>query len=151
MNLIVSGQLPPAALPPEASLLALFGVSRILIREALKSIEARGMVSIRQGQDTVVTERGSWDLLDRVVLDALIEHDDTGQVLDQLVGVRASLEAMMAHSASHHARPADHAHLASIVERMNAAGGDADRFASLDLKFHDAVMTLSRNEVAAPW
>ena len=56
---IISGQLKTdSALPPEAELLKQFGVSRGTLREALRTLEAKGMVKVRQGSrgGTIVTE-----------------------------------------------------------------------------------------------
>jgi DNA-binding FadR family transcriptional regulator len=53
---IVSGAIPSGStLPVEPELCETFGVSRITIREAVKSLEAKGLVRARQGSGTTVT------------------------------------------------------------------------------------------------
>ena len=89
---IVSGQLPAGSqLPPEPTLCEIFGVSRITVREAVKSLEEKGLVLARQGSGTTVTEQDGWTLLDPIVLAAVVRHDTQLTLLDQLVDVRARL------------------------------------------------------------
>jgi DNA-binding FadR family transcriptional regulator len=54
---IVSGELPPGSrLPTEPELGALLHVSRTVVRDAVRTLVARGLVSVRQGHGTVVSE-----------------------------------------------------------------------------------------------
>jgi GntR family transcriptional regulator len=54
---IVAATLPPGSqLPPEDSLTARFGVSRTTVRKAVENLVARGLVEIRRGRGTFVTE-----------------------------------------------------------------------------------------------
>src|SRR6476646_7681953 len=62
-------------LPNEPALCDQFGMSRTVVREALKMLEERGLVRIEQGRGTTVQPRGSWDLLDSVVLRLALAHD----------------------------------------------------------------------------
>src|SRR5579872_502849 len=66
---IVSGEYSPGSLlPPEPALCQLFDVSRSVVREALKVLEEKGLVTVRQGQGTLVAGPGEWNLLDPAVL-----------------------------------------------------------------------------------
>jgi GntR family galactonate operon transcriptional repressor len=57
---IVSGDFRPGdMLPPEAILGAEFDVSRTVVREAIKTLEAKGLVSVQQGRGSVVMPRSS--------------------------------------------------------------------------------------------
>src|SRR5450830_647519 len=97
VNVIVSGELAPGdTLPPELPLSQQFGVSRTVLRESVKRLEEKGLVSVGQGRGTVVQPTRAWNMMDRVVLTALIAHDDSLGVLDELSTVRALLEAEMA-------------------------------------------------------
>ena len=99
---IVGGRLDAGtALPSELEIGDQLGVSRTVVRESLKRVQAKGLVASRQGVGTVVLPMSSWDLIDDVVLDALVRHDDSLAILDDLVNVRASLEMMMAEAAAH--------------------------------------------------
>src|SRR5207248_6860225 len=59
------------------------------------SMASRRASRARQGHGTTITEPDEWNLLDPVVLEATISHDDTMRVLDDLVEVRVALECDM--------------------------------------------------------
>jgi DNA-binding FadR family transcriptional regulator len=120
VDAIVSGRLAPGdALPPEGPLSEQFGVSRTVIRESVKRIEEKGLVSIARGRGTVVRPMTSWNTLDRVVLTALIKHDETLGILDR------------------------------AMQRMRENTTDEDAFRAADVEFHEAVMELSGNRLAS--
>ncbi|GAB3960229.1 hypothetical protein GCM10027614_81540 [Micromonospora vulcania] len=97
VDAVVSGKLRPGeSLPPEGPLSEQFGVSRTVIRESVKRVEEKGLVTIARGRGTQVRSMTSWNLLDRVVLTSLIKHDETLGILDELSVVRAQLESVMA-------------------------------------------------------
>src|SRR5664279_4328307 len=97
VNAIVSGEMAPGdSLPPELPLSQQFGVSRTVLRESIKRLEEKGLVSVVQGKGTVVEPTSAWNMMDRVVLTSLIANDTTLGVLDELSIVRARLEAAMA-------------------------------------------------------
>jgi DNA-binding FadR family transcriptional regulator len=101
VDLIVSGELEPGdTLPPEQPLGQQFGVSRTVLRESIKKLEEKGLVTVSQGRGTVVQPTRSWNMLDRVVLEALIAHDRSLGVLDEITVVRAQLESAMARESS---------------------------------------------------
>src|SRR5664279_3178623 len=95
--MIVTGEFEEGELlPPEQQLCEFFGVSRTVLRESIKRLEEKGLVVVAQGRGTQVTRSGAWNMLDPIVLSALIDHDDSLGILDELTVVRASLEASMA-------------------------------------------------------
>ncbi|MDQ4055223.1 MAG: GntR family transcriptional regulator, partial [Actinomycetota bacterium] len=103
VDAIVSGAVQPGdLLPPEGPLSEQFGVSRTVIRESVKRIEEKGLVTIARGRGTSVRPTSSWNILDQVVLRSLIKHDETLGVLDELSVVRAQLEAVMAADTAAH-------------------------------------------------
>src|SRR5438045_3520084 len=98
---IVSGQIPDGAfLPPEPALVAEFGFSRTVIREALKVLEERGLVRIVHGRGTIVQPRETWQLLDPLVIRLALAHDDDLTLLHHLAEVRRILEREMARLAA---------------------------------------------------
>ncbi|RRR98076.1 FadR/GntR family transcriptional regulator [Glycomyces terrestris] len=146
---IVRGDYPSgAALPAEHALCDAFSVSRTVVREAVKVLQEKGLVQIRQGSGTQVLPPTSWNLLDEQVLAATIDEDGTLGVLDDLVVTRRLLEADMAHVA---ARTADRDALdrmRDLVDRMDALVDDPESYHEHDRAFHDAVMRASGNRIA---
>lgn len=140
---VVAGQ----TLPPEGVLAQTFGVSRTVIRESVKRIEEKGLVNIAQGRGTEVLPAGSWNVLDPVVLSALVENDDSVGVLDELAVVRGSLEGSMAAEAASSRSEAEVETLRAALEHMHETKDDK-RFDQADVDFHVVVMEASRNRLA---
>ncbi|MEV6711524.1 FCD domain-containing protein [Lentzea sp. NPDC051208] len=146
---IVSGQFPAGSqLPPEPTLCEIFGVSRITVREAVKSLEEKGLVLARQGSGTTVTEQDGWTLLDPIVLAAVVRHDSQLTLLDQLVDVRARLEAPMAAQAARNASATDIAEIAALLALLDSQVEEQGSFLETDVAFHDRIMRASANRLS---
>lgn len=149
LNRIVSGELPQnSTLPTEPALCEAFGVSRTVVREAVKLLEEKGLVRVRQGLGTTVAESDNWNLLDPMVLGASVRHDAELRLLDDLVEVRRVLEAEMARQAATHATAADLADLGRLIERMAVETKSPTVYVLTDVAYHDAVMRASGNRLA---
>jgi DNA-binding FadR family transcriptional regulator len=145
---IVSGELEPGTqLPTEPRLCEAFGVSRTVIREAVKILEQKGLIRIRQGQGTTTAAPGEWNLLDPMVLEASVRHDKDLRILDDLVDVRQVLEAQMARQAATRATPGEHAEMARLLDQMSVEVITPDRHVVTDLEFHDVIMRASGNRL----
>ena len=146
---IVTGAVKPGEpLPPEGELVSAFGVSRTVIRESVKRVEEKGMVTVAQGRGTVVTPATEWNLLDKVVIGAMIENDETLGILDELAEVRGDLESSMASAAAALRTDDDVVALRTALEVQAAALADHDAFQTLDRRFHDVVMRASGSRLA---
>jgi DNA-binding FadR family transcriptional regulator len=146
---IVGGEHQPGeTLPTEADLGEQFGVSRTVIRESVMLLQDKGLVRIIQGKGTLVLDRQSWNMIDDVVLSAVVRHDDTLGILEELIVVRAALEREMAAAAAGLATPVQVEQLSEAFSAMRRAASDADEFALADVRFHDVVMELSGNRLA---
>lgn len=150
VDAIVSGRfLPGESLPPEAQLSEEFGVSRTVIRESVKRVEEKGLVTVARGRGTVVRPMAAWNPLDAAVLTSLVKHDETLGTLDELSTVRAQLESVMAAEA---ARLRDDGQLEALdaaMERMRETVDDEAAFRAADVAFHQTVMELSGNRLAS--
>lgn len=150
VDAIVSGRLAPGdALPPEGPLSEQFGVSRTVVRESVKRIEEKGLVTIARGRGTEVRPMTAWNTMDRVVLTALIKHDETLGILDELSVVRAQLESVMAAEAAQRRSDEQVAELEQAMQRMRESTADEDVFRAADVVFHETVMEISRNRLAS--
>src|SRR4051812_28742507 len=146
---IVSGELPAGSqLPSEPALCEIFGVSRITMREAVKSLEEKGLVLARQGSGTTVTEEDGWTLLDPIVLAAVVRHDTPVTLLHQLVDVPARLEAPMAAQAARNATPTDIAEMTALLALLDSQVAEQDKFLETDVAFHDRIMRASGNRLS---
>jgi len=145
---IVSGELRPGTLlPTEPRLCEAFSVSRTVIREAVKILEQKGLVHIRQGQGTTVALPDEWSLLDPVVLEASVRHDKELRILDDLVQVRRVLESDMAGQAAGRATSADRIEMKRHLDQLTLEVATPDRHILSDLEFHDVIMRASGNRL----
>ncbi|WP_202866379.1 FadR/GntR family transcriptional regulator [Kribbella turkmenica] len=146
---VVSGSIAPgSALPPESALSEQFQVSRITVREAVKLLEAKGLVEVRRGVGAVVKDDSSWNLLDSAVLAAAVKHDANLTILDELVGVRIALESSLAAQAAEHATDEDRSEIEQIFRRLEADTARPEVFIQTDVEFHDRIMAASGNRLA---
>ncbi|MEU5154023.1 FadR/GntR family transcriptional regulator [Glycomyces sp. NPDC021274] len=146
---VVRGDYPPgSALPAEHALCATFSVSRTVVREAVKVLQEKGLVQIRQGSGTAVLPSTSWNLLDELVLAATIDDDTTLGILDDLVVTRRLLESDMANVAARVADQDALDRMRDLVERMDQLVDDPESYHEHDRAFHDTVMRASGNRIA---
>lgn len=147
---VVTGEVKVGeVLPPEGILSQNFGVSRTVIRESVKRVEEKGLLTVAQGRGTSVNPPSSWNVLDPVVLSALVENDDSLGVLDEIAIVRGSLEASMAAGASERRTPERTAELQKAFDHMAETISDFEAYSQADVDFHFAVMEQSGNRLAA--
>jgi DNA-binding FadR family transcriptional regulator len=90
---ILSGDLPPGdRLPSESELIALYEVSRPVLREAVRVLVAKGLVISRQRSGSVVRPRNEWHLLDPDVLYWMIQTKPAPEFVQTLMGMRRVFE-----------------------------------------------------------
>ena len=142
---IAGGRLRPGdRLPPERELAQILAVSRASVREALRVLEAFGVVAARRGRGadagSVVTagEHNGLAGLLRIYASLLKVP------LSDLVDLRVAIEAMTARAA---AERRDGAELAELAAAMLAVE-DRDAFLELDTGFHVALARVSGNALA---
>jgi GntR family galactonate operon transcriptional repressor len=145
---ILSGHFPPGAtLPTENELGASYGVSRTVIREALKVLAAKGLVYSRPRIGTMVCEPDNWSLLDPQVMDW---HGPTlfdRNLLEAVLETRRALEPLAASLAAERASLQELADLDAAWQRMAASSKDVDRFSVADVEFHRVLYRASHNPV----
>ncbi|WP_082159455.1 FadR/GntR family transcriptional regulator [Micromonospora sp. HK10] len=146
---IVRGVHPSGSpLPPEPVLCETFSVSRTVVREAVKILQEKGLVQVRQGAGTTVTPPAMWNMLDELILGATIAEDESLGVLDDLVVTRRLLESDMANVAARLADDAAIDQLRILVDRMDELVDDHVAYHQHDRAFHDTVMQASGNRIA---
>jgi DNA-binding FadR family transcriptional regulator len=149
VELIVTGEIPEGGLlPPEGPLSEHFGVSRTVIRESVKRLEEKGLVVVAQGRGTQVARSGSWNMLDPIILSALIDSDESLGILDELTIVRSSLESAMAGAVAAHHTQEELARIEHVLDAMREMRQESDAFRQEDVVFHFTVMEISRNRLA---
>ncbi len=150
VEMIVTGAVAVGEfLPPEQALCDEFGVSRTVIRECIKRIQEKGLVVVAQGRGTQVRHFNDWNVLDPDVFDALVRHDESLGVLDEVSVVRAALEGVMAGEVASTGSPESLILIRGHLEDMRRLQDDNPAFLEADKDFHLATMSASRNRIAA--
>ena len=90
---ILTGEYQPESiLPGEMELGEQFGVSRTAVREAVKTLTAKGMLLPRPRIGTRVMPRSSWNFLDKELLSWWLTEDNFEEVVSHFLVMRSSLE-----------------------------------------------------------
>lgn len=131
-------------LPGDAELAERFDVSRTVLREAMKTLTAKGMIVPKARIGTRVTERRFWNFFDADVLSWHLESGIDRSFIHHLAEVRLSFEPFVARLAAERATKAEIATLYARVEDMEMANSE-ERFAIADLDFHLALLDTSKN------
>ncbi|MGD9941783.1 MAG: FadR/GntR family transcriptional regulator [Burkholderiaceae bacterium] len=144
---ILTGVYPAdSPLPAERELVALSGLSRGSVREALRLLEADGLVRTRPGRyGGSVVCRPTDELLARQVA---MFAKGRGVTISSLIAAREALEPMLAQLAAQHRTETDLATLEAISARLDeAALTDNDEFLEQNLRWHYAVAVASHNDL----
>ncbi len=142
---IVTGEFDGSIFPTEADLADRYRVSRSVTREAVKMLTAKGLLSARPRQGTIVQPEAAWNLFDPDILRWLLERKFSLQLLRQFSELRVSIEPGGAELASRMATPADIKQIDAGYKRMVAAEAGKDDPLDADIAFHVAVLQASGN------
>jgi GntR family transcriptional repressor for pyruvate dehydrogenase complex len=142
---IMDGTLVPGErLLSERELGEQFGVSRTVIREAVRSLVANGLVEARSGRGLQVAGVGP-EAVSRAM--AVFLHRNATIDYRRVNEVRSALEIDMAGYAAERATPADIELLETLTAELEAVGDDVDAAAGLDVAFHRAIGEATQNEL----
>ncbi|HEX3859431.1 MAG TPA: FCD domain-containing protein, partial [Pseudolabrys sp.] len=136
---------PGDFLGTEKDLAARFGVSRIVARDALRTLEALGIVEIRMGKGGGARiAQGN----PRLFAEALaVQLDLTGVTAAEIMDAQRAIETLGAELAAENATATDIAKLRKLLREAEAATGNLDMFTRLSRDFHLAVAAASHNRV----
>ncbi|WP_460465926.1 FadR/GntR family transcriptional regulator [Arthrobacter pigmenti] len=146
---IVDGALPPGHVMLAEDLEAELGVSRSVVREAVRVLQSLGMVQSTKRVGIQVLPRSNWNPYDPLVIRWRLHSSDRGAQLRSLTEMRVAVEPMAAELAAEHAPEAVGEELHDIANKMRGTGQDARRFQQLDIRFHALVLAASGNEMFA--
>jgi GntR family transcriptional repressor for pyruvate dehydrogenase complex len=136
---------PGDVLGTEKELAARYGVSRIVARDALRTLEALGIADIRMGKGGGArVARGN----PRLFAEALaVQLDLTGVSAGEIMDAQRAIETLAAELAAEHATTADHARLRRLTAEAEACIDDAHAYTRSSREFHLAVAEASHNRV----
>lgn len=147
-DLISNGKLKPGdKLPSERELSARLNVSRVSLREAIKTLAAMGLVEVKRGQGVFIIEANIETVISQFAGMLVFKKDEVLQLFE----VRKTLEVQAARWASERARPEEIQNLMQLVDEAKSHVTDftvdyqvARRH---DVQFHECIINASKNIV----
>lgn len=133
-------------LPTEREMCESFGVSRTALREALRRLSARGLITIQKGSGMYVSEIKIEDAIDTLNLYYDLKFDKN--LLAQIIEVRSIFEPEIARLAALNRTNKDLDELSRILAEFEESDPDNTQLeADLDNKFHLAVTKATQNPI----
>lgn len=141
---IAGGELAPGTVLTLAVLEKDYAVSRTVIREAVRVLEAMSLVESRRRVGVTVTAMSRWNALDPVLIGWRFDSPARTQQLISLTELRLAVEPaaarLTAERASEEAR-SEIARLATRLQELGNAGlGDSDEYLKADIAFHNCLL-----------
>lgn len=147
---IVTARFPAgAALPVEQAIGEELSASRTTVREALKTLAAKGLVRIGPRTGTRVLPPEHWNLLDPQVVAWRLKAPVTRALVDDLVEMRLMIEPAAVELAAQKAQPSDLAGLQAAFRRMHRAVQGEGSYIEADLAFHEGILRAGGNQFLA--
>jgi DNA-binding FadR family transcriptional regulator len=145
---IISGRYAiGASLPPEPLLCEELGVSRTVVREAVKSLVAKGLIITGPKLGTRVLPEDQWNWFDPDVITWQSQNGLTPEFLKDLQDLRRVVEPAAVRMAAERATPDDVAEIEIAYAGMKKAVEEGGDYVTFDLRFHQGLMRASHNRM----
>ncbi|MDR3473920.1 MAG: FadR/GntR family transcriptional regulator [Devosia sp.] len=147
---IIGGDYPEGSiLPNEPELVAKFGISRTVVREAMKCLAGKGLVEIRTRVGTRVRRRSDWHHTDTDVMVWYYESGPSTELMRSIKDLRLVLEPEATARAASRGTTEEIERIATAYEAMVRSLGDHNANADADLEFHTAIFAATHNMIYA--
>ncbi|SDK75200.1 transcriptional regulator, GntR family [Franzmannia pantelleriensis] len=139
---LIRGELQPGDyLPSESELTHSLGIGKSSVREAIKMLQAIGVVEVRRGQGTVIRREPGDPLVDPMAFGMILARGMTRDVME----FRLMFEPAYTLQAMHNATPADHVRIRQAIDDMEAAINNGEQTAHHDVAFHRGILYATHN------
>ncbi len=132
------------SLPSEADLCEQFGVSRSAVREAVKMLSAKGLISSRPRQGIRILPEEYWNIFDTDLLKWSLESMPSLKVLQEFLQMRIAIEPEAASLAARYADDESIDAIEAALERMRTAT-NTEQALEADIAFHVSILYASKN------
>lgn len=136
-----------ASIPPEPRLCEELGVSRTVIRESVKSLAAKGLVTTGPKVGTRVLPAEQWNWFDPDVIVWQGKAGLTVEFLADLQDLRRAMEPAAVRMAAERATAQDIAEIEAAYEGMRRAVEEGGDYVKYDLLFHEGLLRACRNRM----
>jgi len=131
--------------PIEAEICAKYSASRSIVREAIKVLNAKGLLIARPRRGTSVRPENDWNLLDPDILEWMLKRRFSLSLLKDFTRARLAIEPNAAAEAARTASEEQIANIGRMLDRMReAAKGNLEPLES-DIAFHLSILEASNN------
>jgi GntR family transcriptional repressor for pyruvate dehydrogenase complex len=120
----------------EDSLVRSLGVGKSSVREAVKMLQAMGVVEVRRGQGTLIRQYLGDDIINPLIFQLIME----GGKIDDVVDIRMMFEPAYSILAMHRATDDDIAAIKATVDHFEAVIAQGTQQAEDDIAFHRAIL-----------
>ncbi|TAG34738.1 MAG: FadR family transcriptional regulator [Polaromonas sp.] len=135
------------SLPPEPMLCQELGVSRTVVREAVKSLIAKGLITTGPKVGTRVLSEDHWNWFDPDVIIWQSKAGLTPEFLRDLQDLRRVVEPAALRLAAERATAQDIAEIELAYTGMKRAVEEGGDYVTFDLRFHQGLLRASRNRM----
>ena len=141
-NLIVGQKLQPGErLPAEGEMAKMLGVSRTVVREAIRSLAAKGLVESRTGSGVYVRSLNHEIVQEPISL--LLRSQNL--TVDDILEIREMLDVKIAAVAAERAQQDDIEAMESTIQVLSRLKLSAAEYAEADMSFHSRLAAAARN------
>ncbi|WP_226578089.1 transcriptional regulator NanR [Acuticoccus sediminis] len=148
LHAMIGSELKPGdVLPSERDLMERFGVGRPAIREALQSLQNKGLITIAHGERSRVNVLSTDLAVEQMNEVARLLLSTEPSNLDYLKEARRLFETGVVGIAARNATAEDVADLRSLVGEQASHLGDAPAFVAVDMRFHVRIAALTGNPI----
>jgi DNA-binding FadR family transcriptional regulator len=142
---IICGEYNLNGLPTEAELCDKFGVSRSAVREAVKMLSAKGLISSKPRQGIRVQPEQEWNIFDPDLLSWSLESRPSMKVLKEFLQMRIAIEPEAAALAARYATQEQLDAIENALQRMTNAEDNTEEDLEADIAFHVSILFASNN------
>ncbi len=142
---IICGEFIDDSLPTEAELCDKFGVSRSAVREAVKMLSAKGLITSKPRQGIRIQPEDQWNIFDPDLLRWVLESKPSLHVLKEFLQVRIAIEPEAAALAARYADQSKLDDIEKALEGMRKAEGNSKEDLEADIAFHVSILYASNN------
>ncbi len=133
------------ALPTEAEFSTEFNASRTSVREAIKMLSAKGLVSSKPRRGIRVMPEEAWNIFDTDILTWALKGKPSFRVVTEFFQLRVAVEPEAAGLAAQFGLPEQKAAIWDALGRMRDTEDKSEDAMSADLDFHIGILYATRN------
>ena len=142
---IICGEFIDDSLPTEAELCEQFGVSRSAVREAVKMLSAKGLITSKPRQGIRIQPEDQWNIFDPDLLRWMLESKPSLHVLKEFLQVRIAIEPEAAALAARYGDPSKLEAIEKTLDGMRKAEANSKEDLEADIAFHVSILYASNN------